>query len=61
MLIIENSKKAQKGWKKISLEKRVTYLREVYLEFEKNKEALAKSISKEMGMPIRQARDEVQY
>ncbi len=59
--ILEYSKQAQKEWKRIPLEKRVIYLREVYWEFEKQKEALAKSIAEEMGMPIRQARDEVQY
>lgn len=58
---IQRAKESQKKWKKYSLNERVTFLKELYELFDEKREILAKSLSEEMGMPIRQARDEVQY
>lgn len=43
------------------MSERVNLLREVYDELVKNKELLAHSVAREMGMPIKLARDEVGY
>ncbi|GAB0174908.1 MAG: succinate-semialdehyde dehydrogenase [Candidatus Altimarinota bacterium] len=48
-------------WKKTPLKKRVDFLREAYGLFLSRKEELAQSVASEMGMPIKLARDEVQY
>lgn len=48
-------------WKKTPLKKRIEILREVYGVFLSKKEDLSQSVASEMGMPIRLARDEVQY
>jgi succinate-semialdehyde dehydrogenase/glutarate-semialdehyde dehydrogenase len=45
----------------LSISERVSLLRELYDTFVWKKEILAQSIAQEMGMPIRLARDEVQY
>lgn len=50
---------AFKSWKTISVEDRVQTLRALYHRFVQEKENLAESISSEMGMPIRLAREEV--
>lgn len=59
--IITESQKAQNKWKTYSIEKRVSFLKEVYDLFKENKEKIAQTLSEEMWMPIRQASDEVQY
>lgn len=59
--IVEKAKEAQEIWKNESIETRVKHLREVYSLFDAKREDIARSIALEMGMPIRQARDEVQY
>lgn len=48
-------------WKKKSLWERREILRGVYTLFIEKKEDIARSVASEMGMPIRLARDEVQY
>lgn len=57
---LQISKNAQKNWNNIWLEKRIGYLREVYDIMRNKKEDLAKSVSNEMWMALRDARDEVQ-
>ena len=59
--IVNNAKNAQKSWSQVTLAERVNMLREVYELFLSHKEKIAQSVAEEMGMPIRLARDEVQY
>ncbi len=59
--IVDYSKKVQKEWADTPLEKRIQLLRSLYDDFVEKKEDIAKSVASEMGMPIRLARDEVQY
>lgn len=59
--ICKTSQEAQRYWGKLSVSKRKDILEKVYELFLIKKEELAKSISVEMGMPILQARDEVEY
>lgn len=59
--IVTIAKQAQKEWSSISLIYRISVLRELYDTFVLKKEVIAQSISLEMGMPIKLARDEVQY
>jgi acyl-CoA reductase-like NAD-dependent aldehyde dehydrogenase len=59
--LVEQSRSAQKKWGHMSVTDRVSLLRGVYERCIMSKEAIAQSISTEMGMPIRLARDEVQY
>lgn len=49
------------SWSHTRVSERVNLLREVYEELVKNKELLAHSVAREMGMPIKLARDEVGY
>ena len=60
-IIIENARKAHPIWKNTPLNERIFFLREIYDSFVQQKEILAQSVAIEMGMPIRLARDEVQY
>lgn len=60
-IILQNARKAFMSWKGVGIESRVTVLRQLYDAFDIKREDIARSISREMGMPIRQARDEVQY
>jgi succinate-semialdehyde dehydrogenase / glutarate-semialdehyde dehydrogenase len=59
--LVEQSRSAQKKWGLMSVTERVSLLRDAYEKCMLSKEILARSISNEMGMPIRLARDEVQY
>ncbi len=59
--IVQNARKAHLIWKNTHLTERVFFLREIYNTFVTQKEILAQSVATEMGMPIRLARDEVQY
>lgn len=59
--LVQRAKDAQKNWAALPLCKRVSLLRSVYDACLSQKEALAKSVAREMGMPIKLARDEVQY
>jgi acyl-CoA reductase-like NAD-dependent aldehyde dehydrogenase len=57
--IISEAKNAQKNWKNHSVRERSQILKLVYTACVNEREKLEKSIAQEMGMPIRQARDEV--
>lgn len=59
--IVDYSKKIQKDWADTPIKKRIALLRNLYEDFVSAKESIAKSVASEMGMPIRLARDEVQY
>lgn len=59
--IVQNAQEAHKVWKNTPLNERIFFLREIYDSFVQQKEILAQSVAIEMGMPIRLARDEVQY
>lgn len=59
--ILQDAKEASESWKRSTLDSRITILRGLYDAFDSRREDIAKSIAQEMGMPIRQARDEVQY
>ena len=58
---MEFARIAGKSWGYSPLTERIRLLRDVYERFIEQKEILAHSITSEMGMPIRLARDEVQY
>ena len=58
---VELAKDAQVGWQDIGLEKRIAILNKVFLKFESGKEAWAKLMAVEMGMPIKEAREDVEY
>lgn len=61
--IVEKVKKAnaaKKTWKDLGIEGRVSSLRKVVKEFDKNKEELAQLATKEMGMPISQSKFDVE-
>lgn len=58
---VEKAKLAQKEWARREVAERVKLLRKVYDRSLEKKEILAQSVATEMGMPIRLARDEVQY
>lgn len=59
--IVQNAQEAHKVWKNTPLHERIFFLKEIYDSFVQQKEILAQSVAIEMGMPIRLARDEVQY
>lgn len=59
--IVTHAHEAQKKWKQYPLTERVRLLDDVYQKCDGARENIAQSIAREMGMPIRQARDEVQY
>jgi succinate-semialdehyde dehydrogenase / glutarate-semialdehyde dehydrogenase len=59
--IVVHAHEAQSHWSELSIERRVEILDVVYHECEDSRESLAYSIAREMGMPVRQARDEVSY
>ncbi|MEK6628928.1 MAG: aldehyde dehydrogenase family protein [Bdellovibrionota bacterium] len=52
-------KEAQKIWRKIPLEKRITEVKNALDYFTKNKDAVARDISMQMGRPISQAGGEI--
>lgn len=58
---IEKAKITQKEWASREVSERVRLLRKVYDRSLEKKEILSQSVATEMGMPIRLARDEVQY
>lgn len=59
--IVTQARRAQTLWSSMAVTERVRLLRALYDTFAGQKEMLATSIATEMGMPIRLARDEVQY
>lgn len=58
---VDRARIAYATWSHTPVSKRVTYLREVYDGIVENREILAQGVAREMGMPIRLARDEVGY
>lgn len=60
-ILVQQSREKQKEWADTPLAMRVNYLREVYEKCTLQKESIARSVAEEMGMPIKLARDEVQY
>lgn len=60
-VIVTHAHEAQIKWKKYPLVERVQMLDDVYQKCDAAREEVAQSIAREMGMPVRQARDEVQY
>jgi succinate-semialdehyde dehydrogenase / glutarate-semialdehyde dehydrogenase len=61
MATIAAAREAFPSWSHMPVSERVTVLREVYDAILASKETLAQSVSAEMGMPIKLARDEVGY
>jgi succinate-semialdehyde dehydrogenase/glutarate-semialdehyde dehydrogenase len=59
--IVYASHDAFRHWKKTSISTRVEGLRDAYSLFVGKKEEIAQTVALEMGMPIKLARDEVQY
>jgi len=58
---VEKARKAFNEWNKIGLTKRIELLKKLVEKFKQNKEKLALLISKEMGMPINEANDDIDY
>ncbi|WP_299125766.1 NAD-dependent succinate-semialdehyde dehydrogenase [uncultured Winogradskyella sp.] len=58
--IIENSDKAQASWKKRSLKARAELLSDLSNHLEKNKQAFAELITKEMGKPVSESIAEIE-
>ncbi len=58
---VRQSRIAFKTWAYMPISQRVSYLRWIYEKCRDQTETLAHSIACEMGMPVRLARDEVQY
>jgi acyl-CoA reductase-like NAD-dependent aldehyde dehydrogenase len=60
--INEKAKKAQKAYSewKIDIQKRADHIHDFAQELRKNKEELAKTVTKEMGKSIKEARSEVE-
>lgn len=58
---VQTAKIAQKKWKNTPLSGRIEMLSGLYDLMLQEKELLAQSVSHDMGMPIRLARDDVQY
>ncbi len=61
MGLVSKAKTAQETWGRTPVKERVSILRGLYDLFTAKKEFIAKSVAKEMGMPLRLARDDVQY
>lgn len=59
--IVDQATVAQIDWSMLPISERVRILRDLYDTFVSEKETIAQSVSQEMGMSIRLARDEVQY
>ncbi len=59
--MVAASRKAQFLWSETPLIDRINLLQDVYTRLLLKKETIAMSVAREMGMPIRLARDEVQY
>jgi succinate-semialdehyde dehydrogenase/glutarate-semialdehyde dehydrogenase len=57
---VKAAHQAKDGWRKIGLEKRIEYLKQVIESFERDKKQLAELISKEMGKPVKEAMGEME-
>ncbi len=58
---VAKAHRTKKTWQQLGVTKRAQLMQKLVIEFEKAKEALAKLIAKEMGMPIIQAREDVEF
>ncbi len=58
---VKQARIAQEKWGSEKLETRIILLREIYEKIKEKKEILAQIVSLEMGMAIRESRDEVQW
>ena len=56
---VKKAKEAFGGWKDISVEKRVAYIKKFREKVAKNREKIAKLTTLEMGKPIQQSLDDV--
>lgn len=59
--VIQSAKRAQKNWRNTPISDRIGLLRNLYDLMLQEKESLAQSVTLDMGMPIKLARDDVQY
>ena len=59
--IVENARIVQKSWRQESISERISGLRKIYELMQEQKEILAQSVTQDMGMPIKFARDDVGY
>ena len=59
--MIATSKSAQKEWRKKSVEERISLLKDCVNELATYSDELAELIVKEMGKPIGEAKEEVQW
>src|SRR3989344_2034485 len=56
---VEAAHKAKKAWRALGIDGRIELLRKVVAKFEQDKDRLAKLVAQEMGMPIKEARDDL--
>lgn len=59
--VIQSAKRAQKNWRNTPISERIRLLGNMYDLMIQEKESLAQSVTLDMGMPIKLARDDVQY
>lgn len=58
---VKKAKKAFKIWREVPIEERVEYIKVYRQKIDENKEKIAKTITLEMGKPIRESLDDVIY
>ena len=58
---VRKAQAAKTAWKELGVEKRIELLKPICEEFGKRGEEIAQLITKEMGKPIQQTRDEAKY
>lgn len=58
---VAEAHEAKTIWRDLGLEGRISLLRIILNHFDQDKEELAQLLSKEMGKPIKEARDEIDY
>lgn len=57
--IVNNSKQAFESWGYLYLNERLSFIRKIYDEIKNKKEELAKLLTNEMGMPIRESLNDI--
>ena len=58
--MVTNARKVQVYWENLGLQKRISLLRNLISKFEREKEKLSQMTCAEMGMPITQARGDME-
>ncbi|WOD43891.1 aldehyde dehydrogenase family protein [Hwangdonia lutea] len=58
--LVKNAHNAQKKWEKLKLSKRISYLNDLLNRFSLERDTLSQLSSQEMGMPISQARGDME-